>query len=89
MKLRLEGFNELKRVVDRTVNELQLAMMRKKDLEKFLCVVCLEREKNTVLLPCSHFLSCSLCSEGLKECPVCRIPLSGRLVCKYFEKGKE
>ncbi|XP_030561393.1 uncharacterized protein LOC115763096 isoform X1 [Drosophila novamexicana] len=42
------------------------------------CVVCLERNRNIVVLPCRHFCLCKECSqqlrrfEGGNRCPLCR-----------------
>ncbi|PIM99320.1 putative E3 ubiquitin ligase [Handroanthus impetiginosus] len=37
-----------------------------------LCVICVEREYNSVLLPCGHMCCCMPCSLCLKTCPLCR-----------------
>ena len=41
-----------------------------------LCVVCMEREKKVLLLPCKHVCMCKVCSDeivaGSAQCPVCR-----------------
>ena len=43
---------------------------------RWLCVVCLEEEKEVLLLPCSHLCLCSACAQSImastKQCPVCR-----------------
>ena len=41
------------------------------------CVVCLDRTRSTVLLPCSHVVMCSACAhdDGLLGCPLCRTPI--------------
>jgi hypothetical protein len=46
-----------------------------------LCVVCLDAEKNTVLLPCRHLCLCSTCAQipELVQCPLCRSPVESRL----------
>ncbi len=40
------------------------------------CLVCLDEEKNTVVMPCGHLCICSDCGKGLIKakhtCPVCR-----------------
>eukprot|EP01116_Phalansterium_solitarium_P019181 TRINITY_DN5287_c0_g1_i1.p1 TRINITY_DN5287_c0_g1~~TRINITY_DN5287_c0_g1_i1.p1 ORF type:complete len:715 (-),score=143.48 TRINITY_DN5287_c0_g1_i1:362-2506(-) len=41
--------------------------------EARLCAVCLENEKDTLLLPCSHLVICESCSRrNISLCPVCR-----------------
>jgi len=37
-----------------------------------MCVVCLSKEKNILLLPCAHLTSCLECSFNLQNCPLCR-----------------
>jgi formylmethanofuran dehydrogenase subunit E len=33
------------------------------------CVICLEREANTMVLPCEHAVVCKACSDLLKNTP--------------------
>lgn len=41
------------------------------------CKICLTNRADTVLLPCAHAVSCSLCTARLGKCPVCRqVPAS-------------
>lgn len=44
--------------------------------EDHLCIVCMERRKCIVIVPCGHSLLCRTCLTGIKEtsneCPVCR-----------------
>lgn len=40
--------------------------------EHTLCVVCLEENKNTLLMPCNHLCMCSNCAAGVGTCPMCR-----------------
>lgn len=42
--------------------------------DRWLCVVCLKRERQILFLPCKHFISCSKCSDRVKArgvCPAC------------------
>lgn len=43
------------------------------------CVVCLEREKATVFLPCRHRCCCGPCGGLLTACPLCRVPIRDRI----------
>lgn len=53
-----------------------------------LCQICFERPRDTVLMPCMHFLYCqscmhqssSSCSGAGQRCPVCRAAVSGQVV---------
>eukprot|EP00854_Cymbomonas_tetramitiformis_P011297 gene11297-13347_t len=49
-----------------------------------LCVVCYERRKNTVFLPCKHMCTCAECTAQLAQsegflCPVCRVRVTDYL----------
>lgn len=59
-----------------------------------LCIICCEASRDTVLMPCMHFLYCARCIQqnaaaaakaapggaGVLRCPVCRVPCSGQVV---------
>lgn len=42
------------------------------NLRETLCVVCSERKRNTLFLPCKHIVICTECSTLLNECPTCK-----------------
>jgi len=41
------------------------------------CKVCMDRDVNTVFLPCGHLVSCDQCAPKLRNCPVCRTYIRG------------
>lgn len=43
------------------------------------CSICLERKRNILFRPCSHFCSCSQCSVHLRVCPICRNPIRRKI----------
>jgi CRP-like cAMP-binding protein len=45
--------------------------------EERLCVVCLEREKTMLSVPCGHIAACRTCHEPLSSCPLCRTAIQG------------
>lgn len=47
-----------------------------------LCQICMEAQRDTVVLPCMHFMYCSNCTASLQHCPTCRMPIAGRLHCQ-------
>ncbi len=49
--------------------------------EQRMCVVCQEREKTTLLMPCRHLCLCSGCAARteLKSCPLCRCDIVDRI----------
>lgn len=42
-----------------------------------LCKVCLDKDVNTVFLPCGHLVTCQDCAPRLRDCPVCRTYIRG------------
>ena len=46
--------------------------------EQRLCVVCLDKEKDTILVPCGHFCVCKRCAAQLSSCPMCRKVISSK-----------
>eukprot|EP01012_Entosiphon_sulcatum_P046387 TRINITY_DN6227_c0_g1_i1.p1 TRINITY_DN6227_c0_g1~~TRINITY_DN6227_c0_g1_i1.p1 ORF type:complete len:650 (-),score=60.58 TRINITY_DN6227_c0_g1_i1:19-1968(-) len=50
-----------------------------RDPDEALCCVCMENEKDTVLLPCSHLAVCNPCSQTLSLCPVCRTAIESKV----------
>ena len=56
------------------------AEMRVASIEKQVrCVVCLDRVRSVVFLPCFHLVSCDVCQYGVLTCPVCRKPVDSRV----------
>ena len=50
------------------------------------CVICLERVPTHLSIPCGHKAYCELCSLNLviiKDCPICRTPITGMV--KVFD----
>jgi hypothetical protein len=47
-----------------------------------LCCVCMEGERQVLLMPCRHLCVCRGCSEDerLKDCPICRSEIRERMV---------
>jgi len=41
------------------------------------CPICLERPKDTLLIPCGHVL-CKACGERMAACPICRADVKER-----------
>ena len=47
---------------------------RRQEKESKLCVVCCEKEKSCLFLPCKHLCCCEGCATDrrLTQCPICR-----------------
>lgn len=56
---------------------LQRAIQRKSETEK--CVVCLEKERKVLLLPCAHLMLCVECARKLTFCPICRTGIATKV----------
>lgn len=41
------------------------------------CKICLDKEVNTVFLPCGHLVCCNECAPEMDKCPVCRQLIRG------------
>eukprot|EP00906_Rhabdomonas_costata_P005248 RCo007883 len=70
--------SELEAHVQRLKEALRVAEELQK--ERLACVVCLERPRRVVFLPCWHKATCEGCSATLKECPMCRREISERSI---------
>ncbi|VDO55545.1 unnamed protein product [Schistosoma margrebowiei] len=47
------------------------------DLEWRECLVCSERNRSTVILPCGHIITCETCTPLIKKCLLCRQRITG------------
>ena len=43
------------------------------------CIVCMERPKTHLAVPCAHQCACGPCAEQMPLCPYCRAPVQGWL----------
>lgn len=59
---------------------------KERNVEEMQCVVCLEREKNTLFLPCKHVNSCNVCATKLTNCPICRELITRKISNIYLNK---
>jgi cellular nucleic acid-binding protein len=41
------------------------------------CCICLDREKDHMVVPCGHFQYCHICVQSVKECSICRAKVTG------------
>jgi len=62
-------------------------LMRKMDSEKsvieeeFNCIVCMDKKRTRISLPCNHFVLCEVCVGKItdRKCPKCRRPVTSFL----------
>ena len=43
-----------------------------------MCIICYEREKRIILIPCGHYYYCEECSNLIDECSVCKCKIEKR-----------
>ena len=59
-----------------------------KNINEHICVICMDKKRETALTPCGHYLCCQSCAKGIFDrynftkprCPICRKE------CKSFVK---
>lgn len=47
------------------------------------CVICLERAREMVFIPCGHRCTCTECCKNVKTCPMCRVTIASYI--KVFD----
>ena len=55
-----------------------------------LCIICLDKKRNAITIPCNHLITCMDCFDNLssdffhkKICPICRVQIQS--VINYDE----
>lgn len=49
-----------------------LQVVEDEESNRILCIVCCDRKRDTLFLPCRHLVSCVACANVVQTCPVCR-----------------
>jgi hypothetical protein len=39
------------------------------------CTICYDNDRQVCFLPCSHTVTCFICSQAVENCPICRQPI--------------
>jgi len=47
--------------------------------EKEFCIICMEKSREVVFLPCRHFLTCDSCGGKFRCCPICEKKLDSQM----------
>lgn len=47
-----------------------------------MCVVCVDEERCTVLIPCGHLVACRACTARMDRCPICRSQIRGSILVR-------
>ncbi|CAH1389841.1 unnamed protein product [Nezara viridula] len=79
----LRRVSELKSLPLTTLKSIQAQLrsdLEQVDKELYLqtatkCMVCEERNRTVTLGPCNHYVLCSTCAPGQKDCPYCQTPI--------------
>lgn len=48
-----------------------------------LCKICMTCQKDTIMIPCGHYITCGECADIANKCPLCRTPIQH--IYKVFE----
>ena len=72
LRIIAERHAEIKCEMSRLALEAKAAAQHAEDARS--CNVCMDREIDTVFIPCGHLCTCAVCYEinALSECPICR-----------------
>lgn len=58
------------------VNDKKLIATSDATLSTSECVICMDGPREYCLITCMHLCMCEVCSRGIKECPMCRKPVT-------------
>lgn len=53
--------------------------MMQRITETLTCCVCMDADKDTVLMPCKHLCVCESCSHDIRTCPLCRVEVTDKI----------
>ena len=69
-KMDLESLHDLETNMIGSLQNVRKVIAKKIEKEHE-CMICMDRSKDTVLVPCGHCL-CSICVLRVERCPMCR-----------------
>ncbi len=58
------------------LTELDEQSTKNKPME---CIICYDRLKNIIFLPCAHLSCCFQCSASVADCPICRTKIEASI----------
>ncbi|KAL0227565.1 hypothetical protein RCL1_003709 [Eukaryota sp. TZLM3-RCL] len=71
---------ELEQLINTMKNQNFQEFLSRRVFESETCCVCLEASSQVVFYICGHKATCSVCSNSLDKCPMCRERISAKLV---------
>ena len=65
-------------MVEETVTDVHKLISENETLKNNItCKVCLDKQINTLFIPCRHLMCCKECADSVKNCPFCRQVIIG------------
>jgi hypothetical protein len=43
------------------------------------CTICLDAQRDCLILPCNHLCCCTACGADVLKCPICRCDITNRI----------
>eukprot|EP01119_Soliformovum_irregulare_P010195 TRINITY_DN2495_c0_g1_i1.p1 TRINITY_DN2495_c0_g1~~TRINITY_DN2495_c0_g1_i1.p1 ORF type:complete len:346 (-),score=87.13 TRINITY_DN2495_c0_g1_i1:8-1045(-) len=74
-KMSVDQLDKLENQYEETlkhIRQLKVKRLRDQKEDEDLCCICMENNRDTILLNCAHICVCQNCADGLKICPMCR-----------------
>jgi len=61
------------------IKEKRFQLQNNNENNELVCVVCLDKKKDTLFMPCNHLCTCYGCGVQLDKCPLCRKKISNKV----------
>lgn len=49
-----------------------------------ICTICFDADVEVTFVPCGHLVVCQSCALGVKDCPICRLPIEDTVRTYFF-----
>jgi hypothetical protein len=70
---------------DNISDEIKRSIVIYEDKSTSQCSVCMEGEKEYVLVPCGHYHTCEECTIKIDSCPICRSDIDSKINIELFD----
>lgn len=67
-------------ILERELYDLKSQIVNLSKSEKE-CVICMSKDVDQMIGPCNHVCMCSICSQSVSVCPICRSPITSMTKC--------
>jgi len=68
----LEQLEKTLKLTSLKVEQTKNRKLKEQIQDQKACVLCLDKEKNILFVPCGHLCVCEACSAAVGQCPLCR-----------------